>query len=189
MHKKLILASKSPRRIELIKYLGFEYEIVASTVDEIFQDEISPEENTKFIAYKKAKAVIDTRGIGSEEIIIGVDTIVVHRGNIFTKPKSRIQAYEMLKSFSGNSHDVISGVCILNSDFSELFYVTSKVYFSELNENEIENYINSPEPYDKAGGYAIQGQASKFISSINGCFYNVMGFPLNAIYTRLKNLF
>ena len=186
--KKIILASKSPRRAELIRLLGYEYETAGFETDETFSSSLSAEENCIAAACGKAGETARRRGIGAGEIIIGADTAAVCGGSIFTKPKDRSEAYAMLKMFSGRSHDVISGVCILCEDSQTAFSTSTKVFFSELSCKEINDYIDTGEPFDKAGGYAVQGGAAKFITSVDGCFYNVMGLPLSAIYQHLKDI-
>ena len=188
MQKKIILASKSPRRAELIRLLGYEYETAGFETDETFSLSLSAEENCIAAACRKAEETAKRRGISSGEIIIGADTAAVCSGSIFTKPKDRNDAYSMLKALSGRQHDVISGVCILHEDSQTAFSTATKVFFSELSDKEINDYIDTGEPFDKAGGYAVQGGAAKFISSIQGCFYNVMGLPVSAVYQHLKDI-
>lgn len=184
---RLILASSSPRRKEILNNAGIPYIAISPDADEAFIGGYSPEDYVQELARKKALSVI--KEADDNDIVLGVDTIVYIDGKILGKPCSREDARKMMQLLSGKFHYVISGVCILKSDgFEEVFFNKTKVEFLNLSDEEIEQYIQTDEPYDKAGGYAIQGLASKFIKAINGCYYNVMGLPLSAVYSVIKNM-
>ena len=187
--KELILASKSPRRIELIERLGVKYRIYSEEVDETFDPEITVEENVMAVALKKAEAVFFKLEDQANRVVLGVDTIVVHNGEVLTKPKDRKDAIRIIQSLSGNTHRVISGVALISATKKIVFNEQSLVTFIRLSQAEIEAYCNTEEPYDKAGAYGIQGIAGSFVSSIEGCYYNIMGFPMSSIYRALRDEF
>lgn len=186
---ELILASKSPRRIELIERLGVKYRIQSEEIDETFDPKYTVEANVMAVALKKAEAVFSKLDDNPERVVLGVDTIVVHNGEVLTKPLDRKEAIRMIQSFSGNTHRVISGVALISNSKKFSFNEESYVTFIKLSEEEIEAYCNTNEPYDKAGAYGIQGIAGSFVSSIEGCYYNIMGFPLSSIYQALRDEF
>ncbi|MBR6801420.1 MAG: septum formation protein Maf [Eubacteriaceae bacterium] len=184
---RVILASKSPRRAELIKMLTDDVIITPSDADESFREELSVYENVMNAA--KAKAVSVKFGeISKEDIILGADTVVVLDGMVYGKPKDKDDARNMIRSLSGRTHSVISGVCLIRDEKVLSFYDETFVTFDELTDEEIEEYISTSEPYDKAGSYAIQGLAGKHIRKLDGCYFNVVGLPVNKIYNELKNL-
>ncbi len=177
---KVYLASKSPRRKELLRYIFEEFEIVAPNIDEKLTSDFSVETSVMSLSFQKAiKALQEIDDSSSEGIIISADT-VVYLDDILVKPKDRADAKAMLSKLSGSYHDVYTGFSIVSLDekFKITDYEKTRVKFKDLNDKEIEDYINSDEPYDKAGGYAIQGIAAKFIEKIDGDFYNVMGLPV-----------
>lgn len=182
--RKLILASSSPRRAQLIKLLSMSYNIIAPNIDETALINENHIEYVLRISKEKAESIYSDR---NDFLVIGADTIVFN-GKILGKPKDKFHAYNMIKNLSGKTHSVITGVTILDNLTAKksIFYVETKVTFDRISKEEINKYVESNEPYDKAGGYAIQGDAFKFIKSINGCYYNVMGFPLYEIYKNLK---
>ena len=187
--KELILASKSPRRIELVERLGVAYRVNAEEVDETFDPMNTVEDNVMAIALKKAEAVFLTLDDQANRVVLGVDTIVVHNDEILTKPKDKEDAIKMIQSFSANTHRVISGVAFISDTKKVVFNEQSLVTFLRLRQAEIEAYCNTDEPYDKAGAYGIQGIAGSFVSSIKGCYYNIMGFPMSRIYRSLRDEF
>ncbi len=187
--KELILASKSPRRIELVERLGVKYRIYSEEVDETFDTMCTVEDNVMAVALKKAEAVFSKLADKTECIVLGVDTIVVHNGKVLTKPKDKEDAIKMIQSFSAETHRVISGVALISDTKKSVFNERSNVTFIRLSEEEIEAYCNTNEPYDKAGAYGIQGIAGSFVSSIEGCYYNIMGFPMSSIYRALRDDF
>lgn len=181
--RKIILASASPRRKELLKLLDIDFDIIVSTCDEVFDEELSVYENLKNIAYSKAYDVFKDNG---DNLVIGADTIVYLEDRVLLKPKDKDDAREMIKSLSGKTHSVISGISVITKEKSLKTAVETKVTFKELNDEEIKEYINTNEPYDKAGGYAVQGIAGKFISKIEGDYFNVVGLSISTLYDMLK---
>ena len=188
--KKIILASSSPRRIEIIKSKGIEPVIIPPEVDETIPPNMKPHHAVLFLALKKALSVenIAIKKGYNDSIVIAADTIVVYRDHILGKPQSPEEAYEMLKALKGNKHTVLTGVCILmpGTTTREVFYETTNVFFKEYADEEIMAYIKTPEPYDKAGGYGIQGTWGKHIDRIEGDYDNVVGFPWDRIEERLS---
>lgn len=181
---KLVLASKSPRRSEILKNAGIDFTVRVADADETIPEGTSPEDAVVFLAARKAMAVERAE----DETVLGADTVVVLDGEILGKPKNREDAYNMLKSLSGRVHSVFTGVCAIGNGVSMTFAEETKVEFYKLTDEEINTYINTDEPYDKAGAYGIQGLASKFIRGIEGDYFNVVGLPLSAIYQKiLKN--
>ena len=186
---RIILASKSPRRKEILSNLNLDFEIITADTDES-SDSISPDKLVEELALRKAQAVknllIAQNSYTDDSVIIGCDTVVSKDDIIFGKPKNRADASDMLKKLSGDEHKVISGLAVLTKDKTFLSHETTKVYFDKLSTKEIEYYISTGECDDKAGAYGIQGLASKFIKGINGCYFNVVGLPVNLLYRMLK---
>lgn len=180
---RIILASGSPRRKELLSTLIKDFEIIVSDFEETIDSSKSLEEEIKRLAYGKAKSVFTNN---QDALVIGSDTIVTIDNKVLGKPKTYEHAKEMLKELSGNKHKVITGVCIYTKDKVDTFAVVSDVYFDELTDKEIEDYVLTKEPLDKAGAYAVQGLGSKFINRIDGDYYAIMGLPVNELYKHLK---
>ncbi|MDD3223809.1 MAG: Maf-like protein [Clostridium sp.] len=183
-----ILASGSPRRVELFKRIVDKFSIIVSEFDEKkvkFNGDVS--EYVKTLAASKAKKVAQKQSLrkykNSDSIIIGFDTVVSINNMVLGKPKDEKSAFEMLKMLSGKEHTVYTGIAILNLNTNKIKcdYACTKVRFSNLSDEMILKYIHSEEYKDKAGAYAIQGKASVFVESIEGCFYNVVGLPLNKL--------
>ena len=187
MKKRIILASTSPRRHELAKAMGLDFEIVPSNFKEDMSLKLKPEELVVELAFGKANDVAKKL---SEGLVIGIDTIVVDKNKVLGKPKSEKEAFEMLKSYSGKSHRVLSGVTIIDCKTKKSIkdYEKTKVYFKKLSDKEINSYIKTGEAMDKAGAYGIQDLSSIFIKKIEGCYFNVMGFPIYLIYKNLQKL-
>ena len=183
--KKIILASQSPRRKELLAICGYAFDCIPSEVDESIDLNKPLEEEIMRLAYKKAKAIFINN---KDALVIGSDTVVAINGKILGKPHNREEAKEMIELLSDNTHQVITGLCILSEEDCYKDYTVSNVTFSKLSEEEIDQYVNSGEGDDKAGAYGIQGIGAKFISGIEGDFYSIMGFPLNKVYTYLHKL-
>jgi septum formation protein len=183
--KKLILASRSPRRKELLGLLGYDFDVIVSDVSESVNEDLSPVELVKTLAYQKAIAVFEKH---SHDVVLGCDTIVVVDDEILGKPKNQGQAKEMMLKMKNREHQVITGVAILSEEKKIVFSNTSVVHFNDIAEKEIDEYIKTPEPYDKAGGYAIQGWAARYISAIEGNFYTIMGLPLDQVFENLNKL-
>lgn len=187
MKKKIILASTSPRRHSLAEQMGLEFEIVASNYEENMYLDLGPDKLAMTLAYGKAKEVADRI---KEGIVLGVDTFIVFEGKKLGKPKSEEDAFQMLKSFSGKYQEVYSGVAIIDCGTGEEIkdYEVTKVKFREMEDFEIRSYIKTREPMDKAGAYGIQGLSSIFIEKVDGCYTNVVGFPVYNIYKNLKKI-
>lgn len=185
---KVILASKSPRRVEILEKIVKEFEVVQSNFDENtidFKGDI--EKYVKDLSRNKAIEV--SKRLNEPSIVIAADTVVFQNGKVLEKPKNEEDAFSMLSSLSGNTHKVYSGICLINTydDTVVTDCDCTEVRFSELNPRQIRNYINSGEPMDKAGAYGIQGLGGAFVERIEGCYYNVMGLPLNKLYKALEN--
>ena len=185
---KVILASKSPRRVEILEKIVKEFEVVQSNFDENtidFKGDV--EKYVKDLSRNKAIEV--SKRLNEPSIVIAADTVVFQNGKVLEKPKSEEDAFSMLSSLSGNTHKVYSGICLINTydDTVVTDCDCTEVKFSELNPRQIRNYINSGEPMDKAGAYGIQGLGGAFVERIEGCYYNVMGLPLNKLYKALEN--
>ena len=185
---KVILASKSPRRVEILEKIVKEFEVVQSNFDENtidFKGDI--EKYVKDLSRNKAIEV--SKRLNEPSIVIAADTVVFQSGKVLEKPKNEEDAFSMLSSLSGNTHKVYSGICLINTydDTVVTDCDCTEVRFSELNPRQIRNYINSDEPMDKAGAYGIQGLGGAFVEGIKGCYYNVMGLPLNKLYKALEN--
>lgn len=187
---KIILASGSSRRRELLEMMGLEFEVKVSNADETFEQGLSLEEQSKKLAYIKAKAIFDeTEG---DRAVIGSDTMVIKDGKIYGKPENREDAIAMLKDLSGATHKVITSICVLSQDGEkykeQVDYDMADVFFKEMSIEEIESWIDYDEPYDKAGGYAVQSRFGVHIDKINGNFFTVMGLPIHKLYDMLKQI-
>lgn len=181
---KIVLASKSPRRSEILRNAGFEFTVRVSEADETLPDGISPEEAVVYLAKIKAQAVPRENG----ELVLGADTVVVSDGRILGKPSSENDAFEMLKNLSGKIHSVYTGVCAITDEEIVSFYEKTDVEFLSLSDEEIKSYIVTGEPFDKAGSYGIQGYASKFVKGIKGDYFNVVGLPISKIYKKILKI-
>ncbi len=185
--RRFVLASSSPRRKQLLEMIGLKFRILIPEVDEKILENESALDFVKRISIEKGSYVKDKYKI-KDEIIISSDTIVLIKNKIIGKPDSKEHAYQMLKQLSGNVHQVISGISLMINDYGYYEKSITDVFFKELNEEEIVYYLNNEDYTDKAGAYAIQGLASVFIKKINGCFFNVMGFPLNLFYEMVNKI-
>ncbi len=183
--KKLILASKSPRRAQLLKLLDLEFEVVESGVDENNEAYEIPEVHVLELAQKKAGKVAENIKDG---LVLGADTIVVLDGRILGKPADRKQAHEMLRLLSGRRHTVYTGFAVIDLPSGKTVsdYERTEVYFRELSEGEIARYVETESPLDKAGAYGIQDLSAVFVDKVEGCFYNVVGFPVTKFYITMK---
>lgn len=181
---KIVLASKSARRKELLSMLCSDFTIRVSDADESYS-ESDLFKVPALLASKKAMAVF----INDDEIIIGCDTVVINDGELLGKPKDRDDAVRMLKAMSGHFHYVVSGVFLRTREKCHSFSVSTRVYMRELTDGEIDFYVDRFEPYDKAGAYGIQESAGAFIEKIDGDFYNVVGLPICALTTALRDEF
>ena len=179
----LILASKSPRRKALLESLGLEFTIRSIEVDETIPNEVAPQEAARFLAEKKSGAYT----VGENELLITADTTVVLGKEVLNKPASKEEAIGMLTKLSGKAHEVISGVCLKTTDKQVSFSESTRVYFKPLSLQEIEHYVATYQPYDKAGAYGIQEWIGMIgIEKIEGDYYNVMGLPVHQLYTQLS---
>ena len=178
----IILGSKSPRRKEILEMTGIPFKVVIEDVAEDVKCD-NYLDYPRLTAKKKGLPLVK---LYQDDIIITADTIVYCDERILGKPKTKEEAYEMIKLISGRSHIVVTGVYIKTKTQEYNYSVETKVFVSKLGEDEINNYINTKEPYDKAGAYAIQGIFGKYIEKIDGDYYNVMGLPINSIYEKIK---
>ena len=185
---KLILASSSPRRAEILHDAGISFSVLSSAVDESAVPGETPQQHVQRLADAKGELVA-ARAVGPA-IILAADTVVVLDGQILGKPRSTDEGRRMLELFSGRTHSVITGVTLLRLPEMERrqFVETTLVHFSKLSREDISRYLATAEPYDKAGAYAIQGHAGRYIPRIEGCYFNVMGMPLARLWTTLKEL-
>jgi septum formation protein len=180
----LVLASQSPRRSELLRVAGFSFRIRSRPVEEVRGNGEAPLEYALRLARAKAEAAWE----GGDEIVLGADTIVVLGDVVLEKPVDAADARGMLEALSGRWHTVITGICLRHRRGAILDSESTQVHFVELDRGEIDGYVASGEPMDKAGAYGIQGLASKFIDRIEGCYFNVMGLPLARVYRHWKSL-
>jgi len=182
--KNIILASKSPRRQELLKGLGFDFEIKTKEIEEIYPPELKREEVAQFLSELKASAFADD--LKENELVITSDTIVCLGDEILGKPKGRVDAIEMLKKISDNKHEVITAVTLLSNEKQHTFYDVTEVYFKPLSITEIEYYVNNYKPFDKAGSYGVQEWIGYIgVKKIIGSHFNVMGFPVKRVREEL----
>lgn len=183
--KPLILASKSPRRAQLFEQIGLEFRVIVSDIPESIEKNFKPEEQAVVLSLLKAQHVAKNLDQG---IVVGADTIVALNGKILGKPVNRDEAFMMLRYLSGKTHKVFTGFSIVDvvskkyiSDFE-----CTEVTFRHLSDNEIEEYIQLDHSFDKAGAYGTQDRSALFVEKIDGCYYNVVGFPLAKFYLQLK---
>jgi septum formation protein len=185
---KLILASSSPRRAEILRNAGISFSVLSSAVDET----PSPNESRNALVLRLANAkaeLVAARAVGPA-IVIAADTVVVLDNKILGKPRSTDDAHHMLEQLSGRTHSVLTGVSLIRlPDASHIEFVEStQVHFNSLSAEEISMYLSTGEPYDKAGAYAIQGRAARYIPRIEGCYFNVVGLPLARLVSSLHEL-
>lgn len=187
---RIILASKSPRRKELMNLITNNYEVIVSDVDETFKEGLNIIEQSKRLAYIKAKKVFAETN--NDRIVIGSDTMVVKNDKVYGKPKSKEEAISMIKELKNGEHQVITSLAVLiekDGKYTEYIdYDVTKVYINDMTEEEILNWIDSGNAYDKAGAYAIQGEFGVFIDRIDGNYFTVVGLPIHKLYDILKRL-
>jgi septum formation protein len=182
----VLLASKSPRRRELLSGMEIEFSLIEKDVDESVPKEISSAETAVYLSKKKSAAFSDEELL-ENYLLITADTVVVALGKVLNKPKDRSEAIKMLNMLSGNTHQVITGVCVRTKTKEESFSVVSEVTFDTLEQDEIMFYVDQYKPYDKAGSYGIQEWIGYIgIKNVNGSFYNIMGLPTHRLYQTLK---
>jgi len=185
----IILASASPRRVELLKKITSNFEIMVSDFDEsdiLFSGNCGD----YVMTLAKGKAMAICSSVKKSAAIVGCDTIVYIKGKVLGKPKDNLEAFQMLSDLSDNTHKVYTGIAIINTETKEIItqYVCTEVKFSKLSTKEINNYIETGEPQGMAGAYAIQGAASKFVKELKGCYYSVVGLPVNKLYCMLRDM-
>lgn len=181
---KIVLASASPRRKELLKLIFNEFEVRPTYTNEILPDNISADKAAEFLADIKAGSI----DASDDEVIIGCDTIVVFGSKILGKPENSDDCRKMLKMLSGQTHFVYTGVCIINGNKKYSFTEKTEVTFNSLSEEEIENYIKTGEPFDKAGGYGIQGRGALLVKCICGDYFNVVGLPVSRLNREIQKV-
>jgi len=178
----LVLASQSPRRAEILRQAGIPFTIRSAQVDETPLTEEKPENYVRRLAEEKALAV----EAAPEETVLGADTTVVVGGEMLGKPLDAADARRMLEALAGRRHEVLTGICLRRGEELIRDCAVTRVWFGPMTPHEIEDYVASGEPMDKAGAYAIQGLASKFIERIDGCYFNVVGLPVALVYRHLR---
>lgn len=182
---KLILVSKSPRRQQLLREMGYDFEVRTYDVEENFPETMRLEKVAEFLAEKKALAAMDDLQLG--EVVLASDTTVILDSEILNKPADADEARKMLRSLSGRSHKVVTGVCVADKQQRMTLSETTEVTFRELKDEEIEHYIKTASPFDKAGAYGIQEWIGMVaITSIKGSYFNVVGLPTTRVYDLLK---
>lgn len=183
--KTIILASASPRRKELLKKIGLKFKVEPSNYEENMSPESEPDELAKSLSLEKAKLVAKNH---KNALVIAADTFIVFEGKILGKPPTETEAKKMLETISGRQHSVITGFTIIDTENNKALSksIETKVYIRKLTSNEIEAYVKSKEPLDKAGAYAIQGLGSVIVEKIEGDYFNVLGLPLSALAESLK---
>lgn len=183
----LILASTSPRRADLLRQIGIDFTVIPPQTTEKLSENRTPQEIALHLAHQKAYSVAKQLDSG---IILGVDTLVVFQDQVLGKPADRHDAIRMLYRLSGNQHTVITGLVLIDASSmrNESGTVSTKVWMKKLAEQDIESYVASGEPLDKAGAYGIQGRAALFIERIEGCYFNVVGLPLSLLHDLLVGM-
>ncbi len=181
---RIILASASPRRRELMTLAGYDFEVICADINETVPKNAAPEDVVKSLALQKAQAVAKSHG---DAVVVGSDTVVALDGKILGKPHSECEAAEMLRSLSGRKHKVYTGVAIVCGAKTKNFFDESDVEFYPLSETEIEAYVATGEPMDKAGSYGIQGKGALLVKGISGDYFNVMGLPISKVYREMRD--
>jgi nucleoside triphosphate pyrophosphatase len=179
----LVLASQSPRRAEILRQAGIPFVVRSAPVDETPLANEKPEDYVRRLAEEKALAVI----AAPDETVLGADTTVVIGNRLLGKPEDASDAVRMLEALSGQCHQVLTGICLRGPSGLVRDFAATRVWFTSMTPREIQDYVASGEPLDKAGGYAIQGLGSKFIERIEGCYFNVVGLPVALVYKHLRN--
>lgn len=187
MNTDIVLASSSPRRADLLKQAGLEFQIMVSEVDETPAPGLAPDELVRELALRKANAVAAMLDKG---LVIGADTVVVKAGRILGKPSGPQEAAEMLRLLQGGGHEVYTGVALVDavSQKTVVEHEMTRVFFNPLTKGEISRYVATGEPMDKAGAYGVQGLAALFINRLEGCYTNVVGLPLARLAIMLKQI-
>lgn len=181
---KIILASKSPRRRDLLKGLDLQFEVITHEVEEVYPDHLSKEEIPVYLAKLKAEPFF--QDLDDHTIVVTADTIVWIDGEVLGKPNDKLHAIEMLEKLSGAKHTVVTGVCLTKKDKQTTFFATTAVWFKALTDAEINYYLDHYHPYDKAGSYGVQEWIGYIaIDKIEGSYFNVMGLPVHRLYEEL----
>jgi septum formation protein len=178
----VVLASQSPRRAEILRQAGIPFTVRAAPIDETPLPGEEPEDYVRRLAEGKARAVTSE----PEDIVLAADTTVVVDGEMLGKPEDAADARRMLEKLSGRRHEVMTGICLKRGRDVVRDCATTAVWFTAMSEGEVAEYVASGEPMDKAGAYAIQGLAAKYIEKVEGCYFNVMGLPVSLVYRHLR---
>ncbi len=187
MNTKIVLASSSPRRIELMKLIAEDFEQISPDVNEDIYNDLMPKEKAMLLAKDKCSKATEIVN-DKNKVIISCDTVVEYNGEIFEKPKDENETIEMISKFSNGVHLVHTAVCISYQNRYSKVLVTTKIFMDEIPTDIIKEYAKTSEPYDKAGGYAIQGTIGKYVKKIHGNYHNVVGFPVQSIMKLFKFL-
>lgn len=185
MKHRVILASKSPRRQQLLKYIVEDFEILVSETDEIIDPSLSTEDLVMALALEKAEEIAASN---KDAIVLGFDTLVILDGVPVGKPVDYDDAFRMVRALSNRSHIVVTGCAIVFGSHIDTFYGEATVTFNNMTDVEIHEYLETKEPFDKAGAYGIQGYGARYIKEIHGDYYTVMGMPLQKLYNKLRRL-
>ncbi len=185
MKCEIILASASPRRKELLNVITENFKVIPSTVDESIPESLPISKVPEFLAELKAKDIAYNH---PNSLVIGADTCVIADNKVLGKPKDRQEAYDMISLLSGKTHLVITGCSIVFEGTVKTFSSVTEVEFYKLSEEDINNYVNTSEPYDKAGAYGIQGKGSLLVKKINGDYFNVVGLPISMLNNYIKKM-
>ena len=186
LNKKIILASQSPRRRQLLEQAGFTFEIKTKPIEESFPADMPVDEVAPFLARQKARAAREF--ITGDEVLLTADSVVILGDTIYNKPEDAEDARRILRALSGQVHRVITGVCLLSKEKERVFSGESRVHFAELSDDEIDYYIRTCQPFDKAGAYAIQEWIGLCkIDRIEGTYANIMGLPVDLVYREMGN--
>jgi septum formation protein len=185
---KLILASSSPRRAEVLRNAGIDFEVRPADIDETRRPDESAGDYVQRLALEKARAVAEAAMGTEDSIVVGADTVVVNRGEILLKPESPDDARRMLRQLSGGVHEVHTGLAVIRMPqrTERVIEEVTSVHFAQLSDAEIDAYIATGEPFDKAGAYGIQSFGGRYVTRVEGCYFNVMGMPLARLWATLK---
>ncbi|MGH9738416.1 MAG: Maf family protein [Candidatus Acidiferrales bacterium] len=189
---RLVLASASPRRAEILRNAGIAFDVQAALIDEAPRAGELAGDYVRRLAFEKARAaaneIAERQGTSDDTIFIGADTTVVVDGEIFGKPESEVDAQRMLRLLSGRVHEVHTGLAVVRSPgaWERVAEEITRVTFAKISDEEVESYIATGEPFGKAGGYAVQGLAGRYVTRIEGCYFNVVGLPLALLYSMLR---
>ena len=186
--KKLILASSSPRRVEVLRNAGIDFEVRPSDIDETRRPGEPASDYVQRLALEKARTVAEAAMGTEDSIVVGADTVVVNRGEILLKPDSPEDARRMLRQLSGGVHEVHTGlaVILMPQRTERVIEEVTSVHFAQLSDAEIDAYIATGEPFDKAGAYGIQSLGGRYVTRVEGCYFNVMGMPLARLWATLR---